>query len=123
MLESINGPIAIAIISALAALATSVISVFSQRNKSSAETDAIASAEWIKLYQEMSSRLESTERRVTSLEEDLDIAKDTIQYLWLGNLENVRYMEAEGMTPPFKPKRADLRGPAGSDFDWIGDEL
>jgi len=116
-----NGALLTAIIAAGASIIAAAISFVSTRRKNSAEANVLTSGEWMKLYREMSDRVTIAEQEINNLKGDLDLAKDTIQYLWLGNLENVRYMEAEGMTPPFKPKRSDLRGTDSPDWDWIGE--
>lgn len=116
-----NSLVVVAIVGALSSILVQFIGHYLQRPqhnaamiKVKAETDAISSAEWRELYKEVSNRLDK-------LEHELDIAKDYIQYLWIGTTENIRFMEEQGQDPPFRPKR-NFRG--SDDFDaeewaWI----
>ena len=115
----------VAVISLASAIGVQLVGEYFRRDKVSAETNALTSEEWRKLYNEMSLRLERMETRVFKLERELDIAKDYIQYLWLGTVKNMNYMREHGMEPPFVPQRT-FRGADDFDpdeWDWIkGDD-
>ena len=52
---------------------------------------------------------------IVSLKNELDLYKDTVQYLWLGTVDNINFMRAQGLDPPFEPK-LNYRG--DNDFDY-----
>ena len=130
--------------SALTAIVISVIGVLASRKKDDAQANALTSTEWKKLYDEMCRRIEKLEKKIDEQAEllaqqsrrisrqdseimkqghELDIAKDYIQYLWLGIVSLTNQLQDEGMEPVFKPQR-NFRG--DNDFDpdewrWIGD--
>lgn len=132
-------------ITAFGALLLSVITAWNTRKKSDAEVNMMTSEEWRKLYHEMKSRIEKLEARIEKqdiqirerdilfekqsiridkMAHELDIAKDYIQYLWLGIVSLTTQLQEEGMVPVFQPKR-NFRG--DNDFDpnewaWIGDK-
>ena len=111
----------VAIVGAASSIIVQLIGQYLRRNQVDAETgktraeiNAMSSSEWRALYKEMSLRLDKVEH-------ELDIAKDYIQYLWVGTTENIRFMEEQGQDPPFRPRR-NFRG--SDDFDaeewaWI----
>ena len=52
---------------------------------------------------------------------ELDLYKDTVQYLWLGTVDNINFMKAQGLDPPFEPK-LNYRGDNDfdySDWEWL----
>jgi hypothetical protein len=112
-----NVTLLVAIVSALSAIGAAIVSFVSTRRKNSAEADALASAEWNKLYREMIRRLDEAEKKIHSLEMELDIARDLLQYIWMGTLENVHAMEQAGVEPPFKPQQTFR----GNDISVYGD--
>ena len=74
-----------------------------------------------KRVERLSLKVEQQDAKVDKLGNELDIAKDYIQYLWLGTVENIGYMERHDMTPPFKPT-LNFRGDADFDEDdwkWL----
>ena len=53
--------------------------------------------------------------KIVSLKNELDLYKDTVQYLWLGTVDNIKFMRGKGLDPPFEPK-LNYRG--DNDFDY-----
>ena len=122
----------IAIISALSALAMGILNIFSIRRKTSAETNAITSDEWYKLYQEMKSRCEIFDGRLTGVEAEnrklknkqaqmerqLILAEDSVEYLLGGINILVGQLKDRGIEPDWKPiMRGDIL-----DYDLIKKE-
>ena len=118
--------------SALTAIVISVIGVLASRKKDDAQANALTSTEWKKLYDEMCRRIEKLEARLErqdmkldKMDNELDLAKDRIQYLWLGTLENIKYIQNldSSITLPFHPE-INFRGDVNFDYeewDWLGD--
>ena len=104
-----------------------------------AEIDAMSAREWEGHYREMCRRLDKLEEKtqrqddkirqqdskidkqdneIKGLRNQLDIAKQFIQYLWAGAVANLKYMREQGLDePPFKPDRS-FRG--DDEFDDLG---
>lgn len=103
-----------AVIAGLTSVLVQIISKYTSKDKTDAEANVLTSGEWKRLYDEMSAR-------VDKMEHELDIAKDYIQYLWVGAVslsDQVRDMNGD---PVFTPKR-NFRGNddfSDKDFEWI----
>ena len=135
-----------AFITAFGALILGVYTTWTGRRKPDAEADAITSSEWRKLYDEMCRRIEKLEEKaqrqddeirqqarkldrqdnkIKRLTNQLDIAKQYIQYFWAGTVANLKYMREQGLDkPPFEPDRS-FRGENEFDdlgWDWLDNQ-
>ena len=117
-----------------------------QAKKEGAEADAITSGEWRRLYEKICTQVDIQNKKIEQQDikidnqgdkvreqgytikeqgeeiirqaNELDIYKDTVQYLWLGTVDNINFMKAQGLDPPFEPK-LNYRGDDDFDYnDW-----
>jgi hypothetical protein len=130
-------PIYVALISSISALALGILNIVAAKRKADADAlraesedkkaEASAASELtgaaLKMVNDAQADCANLRQRVRSLEEEdlaktkkiarleleLELARDSIEYLWIGTLKNIEFMEAHNMTPPFKP-RGNFRG-------------
>ena len=118
MISEASGTIYVALIGALSAILVSIVSLVSTRRKTSAETNALTSDEWRKLYDEMKARLKANEDKLNgdlfNLRQQLAIQETDIQRC------NAKIVDQNALIEQLKQLITDLQGQLDLANDYVG---